>query len=60
MEQKSIILRGSQLGPCQTPSPHLDRFLRDVLVHLGGGVLVQAVQEHLSQVEMEKTVERGQ
>lgn len=38
-------------NPCQTPNPHLDRFLRDVLVHLGGGILVQAVQEHLSQEE---------
>lgn len=51
MEQESIFLRGSRLRPSQTRDPHLDRFLRDVLVHLGGGILVQAVQEDLSQEE---------
>lgn len=51
MEQESIFLRGSRLRPSQTRDPHLDRFLRDVLVHLGGSILVQAVQEDLSQEE---------
>lgn len=46
MEQKSIFLRRSTASFWNTKA-HLDRFLCDVLVHLGGGVLVQPVQEDL-------------
>lgn len=31
--------------------PHLDGFLRDVLVHSGGRVLVETVEENLKKVK---------